>query len=965
MVSNPSEENLVLQSQTGFLSKSGLSSLPHSRVASAQYSLHDPAMAHSRTPSENFEYPNITNHQSQPSLGRRDSLNPFAKPFVFGKPLESSGSGSWEGNSGAPNAPLLSHSRLPSLGKPLNVAAPEFKPGGFTFRPPAGVPQMPAPATGFPQDPIAPVENSEGSPFKVQGREKRQRRGSSGSMEEGDSMSSFRFPPNLESPRSIRHTTSVSGSRHKLNPSAEPFTFAGFSAVATLPYVPKTVSQQDAAPEPGEETFNDNSTTKAEENEDNQTQDLNLPSAAKPKRAPIPLDFKHPVSSNTVPAGLFKALVNNGDERTRRAVRSRLSSREIFDHLSRPSMDDIHVPPIAHQASRSRHVTNPGDRPNSAGDEDIFGSTRHTTHTRRRSSLPDALRDDNSSISGVSVAPQDLTSRMEIHKIERVLGQLLDDKLTALRQDLSKQEQNGAQALTPTTEAMIADVVSLFRTQLQESAGRSLEDSQMDARGEMDFELIKDVVEEGHREILSVLKAQLQELVEQLPNRSAGSSIQDIVPIVEQVGSNTTQAVIEAISEFSVRQEAIGRVIPARERDALMEQLISVLNPMLASMQTDPIDYEFLTTHLTQAVKPHISQLIDLASDKRETAGLIVDRILPLLPNSTVDTDAITLQLIAEVRRAIAPIDAFEIKEQVADLVVERLDSRLAVRDKAFNIDTVAGKVTNGMAGLLEPLQRVPTTLDQVVASQDALTTQQNELSTLHNTIATTLSELPSQLDSCLATLQTTQQNIFSKLEAGIISASQPNDGITELKSTIEGLSANYQTLNHGNDELIAMHKQVLDKITVLPDALSTNMNAVHKSLAEMITSHDISKREVDELRKLNNDYQVQLTKARAAHGQVRVEKDVLNEKLGVVEGERDHLKVQVAELQSSTKARAAETVTLESRNSELEEGLSKALARLQSADVATQANQQRIADLEKINKELVADKQASKSKVC
>lgn len=963
MVSNPSEENLVLQSQTGFLRKSGLSPLPHSRVASAQYSLHDPAMAHSRIPSENFEYPNITNHQSQPSLGRRDSLNPFAKPFVFGKPLESSGSGSWEGNSGAPNAPLLSHSRLPSFGKPLNVAAPEFKPGGFTFRPPAGVPQMPAPATGFPQDPIAPVENPEGSPFKVQGREKRQRRSSSGSMEEGDSMSSFRFPPNSESPRDIRHTTSVSGSRHKLNPSAEPFTFAGFSAVATLPYVPKAVNQQDAAPEHAEEIFNDDSTTKAEENEDNQTQDLNIPSAAKPKRAPIPLDFKHPVSSNTVPAGLFKALVNNGDERTRRAVRSRLSSREIFDHLSRPSMDDIHVPSIAQQGSRSRHVTDPGDRPNSAGDEDIFAS-RRTTHTRRRSSLPDALHDDNSSVSGVSVAPQDLTARMEMHKIEHVLGQLLDEKLTALRQDLSKREQNGTQGLAPTTEAMIADVVSLFRTQLQESAGRSLEDSQMDARGEMDFELIKDVVEEGHREILSVLKAQLQELVERLSNRPAGNSIQDIVPIVEQVGSNTTQAVIEAISEFSVRQETIGRANPARERDALMEQLVSVLNPMLTSMQTDPIDYEFLTTRLTQAVKPHISQLIDLASDKRETAGLIVDRILPLLPNSTVDTDAITLQLIAEVRRAIAPIDAFEIKEQVADLVVERLDSRLAVRDKAFNIDTVTGKVTNGMAGLLEPLQRVPATLDQVVASQDALTTQQNELSTLHDTIATALSELPSQLDSCMATLQTTQQNIFAKLEAGNISASQPNDGITELKSTVEGLSANYQALNHGNDELIAMHKQVLDKITVLPDALSTNMNAVHKSLAEMITSRDNSKREVDELRKLNNDYQVQLTKARAAHGQVRVEKDVLNEKLGVVEGERDHLKVQVAELQSSTKARAAETVTLESRNSELEEALSKALARLQSSDVATQANQQRIADLEKINRDLAADKQASKSKV-
>jgi hypothetical protein len=47
-----------------------------------------------------------------------------------------------------------------------------------------------------------------------------------------------------------------------------------------------------------------------------------------------------------------------------------------------------------------------------------------------------------------------------------------------------------------------------------------------------------------------------------------------------------------------------------------------------------------------------------------------------------IDTDPIVSQLKTEVHRAIAPIDAFEIKEQVADLVVERLDSRLPLEIK-------------------------------------------------------------------------------------------------------------------------------------------------------------------------------------------------------------------------------------------------------------------------------------------
>lgn len=959
--------------------------LPHSRVASGQYSIHDPAHAHSRAPSENSVYPSNPQQQYQ---SRRDSLNPFAKPFVFGATRGSpGGSGSWEPMSATstqtpPGAPVLGHTRLPSIGRPLNIAAPEFKPSGFTFRPPPGGPQMPVIplipefSRPLPEPPIG--EYVEGSPFKVQGREKRQRRASTASVEEGDSMTSFRFPANIESPQSIRHTSSPRAagnrSRHSLNPSAEPFTFAGFSAVANLPYVPKAsdslLDPELHIPVTGspEDTLQDDSTARAAENDEARDEESSSNVlSSKPRRAPIPLDFRHPVSSNTVPAGLFKALVNGTDERTRRAVRSRLSSREIFEHMHRPSMDDLDVPTIANRVSRSRLVTDPGNRQGSPVDpvEDVF-STSHHSHHRRRSSLPDALHDDlDSDASGPA---RDLTRRMKMLKFEERIEALLDEKLTVFFRNLTKTIPVGGQVMNPSTETMIADVVSLFRTQLQDSAARNLEDSQMDARGEMDFQLLKDVVEQGHKESLTVLKHELDALTQQLWQAHVPDNrVNDVMPIVEQGSNRTISAVVEAISDLSARLEAISRVSAARERDAVVGDLMNALSPVFSSLRAERVDYDLLTNQLTQAVKPHISQLIDLASDKRETANLIVDRILPLLPSiqaPAVDTESLTLSLITEVRRAIAPIDAFEIKEQVADLVVERLDSRLAVRDKTFNVDTVTSKVTEGIAGLLAPLERVKTTVDGLVAGQDSLSTQQGNLSSGNGRIAELVSELPVKLDSAIEVLHIIEAEIRNKLGQPAAVA-ELDENIIHVKSSLEGLAGGQEALAQSNDELLTLQKDVAERLATLPDSLLVATNAFQDIQADMLASRESTKREMEELRRLNTDYQIQVTKARGAHGQVRVEKDVLSEKLSIVEGDRDRLRGQVKELQITAATKAAETATLETRTSELEEALAQALARLQSSDVATQAHQQRTLDLEKANRDLSLEKQSLKSKVC
>ncbi|OBZ79889.1 hypothetical protein A0H81_00128 [Grifola frondosa] len=130
-------------------------------------------------------------------------------------------------------------------------------------------------------------------------------------------MSSFKFPPSADDVRVMRHSapasppSSGSARDFSLNTSTKPFTFSGFAS--SLPFMPK-----ETTPLPHPLVSTSQTTEGDEENlpivpspdpidEDAKSaEELPFPPAAKPKRAPIPLDFKHPVSTNTVPAGLFK-----------------------------------------------------------------------------------------------------------------------------------------------------------------------------------------------------------------------------------------------------------------------------------------------------------------------------------------------------------------------------------------------------------------------------------------------------------------------------------------------------------------------------------------------------------------------------------------------------------------------------------------------------------------------------------
>ena len=983
IVSNPSEDESRFNYRGHYPrpSSSGhgrpLPPLPEARPGSAPYSYHDPALAHSRGTSEQYTQPGglhpppVQQAAASATGPRIESLNPFAKPFVFGAPPPAS--------TFTPPAinTSLGHVRAPSFGKPLSAAAPEFRPS-FTFRPPPGVPQLtfsspPAPRP-LPTPPLAGVAspNRAAAGRENQGREKRQRRGSSVTLDDDDdgddessegeghdTMSSFKFP--LDIMKAVSAPTSPPGGslglkEASLNATAKPFTFSGYSGARGTSPQPRPFSEGD-----------ENIPPAGPSSEPEAAHELPFPPTMKAKRAPIPLDFKHPVSTNTVPAGLFKALVSADDDRTRRTVRSRLSSRDIFEHSPRPSLDDLNVPPISHRISRNRMFTEPGLREPSPP-VDIFTPERIV----RRSSAPTRHlhhhHGSDDSGSDISLPPVNLSRRLEMQQYEQRLEYLLDEKFDLMKHQLTETRWTGGQAtLSSETEAMISEVVSLFRAQLQSSAAKGLEDSQMDARGELDFEMMKGIIDQKHAESRALLQQDFAQIL------AARSRDPTFLQFAEELTSRTVNAVAGATSQLSMQVQAIEANRPPSDSQTIAHEVMRVLMPQIASLRPEPIDYESLTAQLTQAVKPHISQLIDLASDKRETAGLIVDRLRPLLPSLSspppgIDEEALVGRLTTEVRKIVAPVDAHEIKEQVSDLVVERLDSRLAVRDRALNIDALTDKVTQCIAEILTPIRDIQVAVDMLGEKTPQIQSapQQLDLSSVRQDILNVLSDLPQRLASATDALGNAQAEF--KVHTEKAQKESPNaKSLSQIEASVREVAREQQRLISQTQEFSNFCDDIVKHINTLPEAMLEATRILQTAHADF-SARDTSQKDAEEIRRLmttSAELQVQLAKARGQHGQVRVEKDMLAERLKGTEAERDHLSARVESLQEGMTTKTSELTAAEAKNVELEEALARALERLKTADVQAQTDSQRIAQLETLNNQFSAEKRQLQAQVC
>ena len=808
-----------------------------------------------------------------------------------------------------------------------------------------------------------------------QGREKRQRRGSVSSdaaPETSDDgrgvMTSFKFPQ--ESPaRKIVPPSPLPQRPRTPSPLAHPLALpnlGGINICATkesVPLVETPVSDGLLDGEADEEV--DSDADEEEEESVDEEHELPVPLSMKARRAPIPLDFKHPISTNTVPAGLFKALASGGNtsgnndntsapaetqERSRRTVRSRLNSREIFEHVSRPSLDDLYVPSISQNVSRGRLNTDPGRWDPPALLQEPSQSARD-----RRASLP-AMASARSSFSDSSAHPPSIAHRLELQQYEERLEALLESKLDAFRKEVRalrlEASANGG-AGSASTEAAINEVVSLFRTQLQESAARGLDDSQVDARGELDFQLIKDIVEQGHAEARAAIHKDLDRIMRRVEalQSAVTTPINGSNPeaMLEEYHAHTQNTVVGAVAPITARLEALERTRPRTplppqattiNHEALVHELRAVLVPHISALRSEPIDYELLTEQLSQAVKPHISQLIDLASDKRETASLIVDRLIPVLPQiyppagNSIDIPAVVAQIGAEVRRIVASLDAHEIKEQVSDLVVERLDSRLAVRDRM--LESLSSKLVDGLDNILEPVNNVVARVEEASKGQEALSIQTRDLATSNSEAMTLLSGLPEQVSSATEPLRIILTDFIASGSTFGKESVASSEDLLRIGSNVESLSTGQQTMQDKISELLALYQTVLSRLTDLPDTMITTIKVAQQTQAELL-AHMVSRTDFE---------------------------DVMKGRVSSVESERDLLRAKVDEIQAVMLLRATDAAAAQARATELEEALNRSLARLKTSDVTIESQQERLLELEKLNRELISEKQTLVAKV-
>lgn len=956
ILSNPSdEENVIEEIVYPQLPPSGstgygrsLPPLPHSRTTSAQFSYYDPAVVHSRTVSEQIiPYPSLPVETAPPlSAGLKSaSLNPFAKPFVFGT----------QGTPAPTSRPQPTTTVIPAQSsqnlsnKPLNAAASEFKPN-FTFQPPAAAPHLPfssrSPEPADAGRPLStpPIHDANGR--EQQGREKRQRRSSDGDDDEGgiNNMSSFKFPPTSSGDFgkgnhwSAPPTPAAFDVERRASVSAPPpqhFTVSGFVSDVPLHGSPDT----DVAPKEEQSPYGNRA----------------LPAPPRQKRAPLPLDFTHPVSKNTVPAGLFKALAN-GEADTSRRVRSRLPSRDVFD-LSPPSLDDNHMPTISRTISRPRLVTDPV---NKADRDEPLGSSTPPPHRRRRSSLPASHGATHSSLSdflGPSLATLGYT---DFQQFEQRLDSLLDDKLDDLRRELMQQQNSSS--LNETTETMLAEIISL-RGQLQDSTSRTLE-SQKD----FNYQWLQDIVQRSNLETRSSLQHDLSDIMRRVDAQShRNTDLQkELTPFINEVTSRTMKTVVSISQQYASHLESLA------DPGSIANEILNALDPHFAAMRPASIDYDALTSQLSQAVKPNISQLIDLASDKRETAGLILDQLLPALqaispmtPN--IDIDNLTAKVVAEVKKAVNQFDAHEIKEQVSDLVVERLDARLANQFR----ERTEGVIERMQESVLKGLGLIPGEISSILGKlasihRDISELNPEDLASLRHEVANAIADLPLKLGAATEPLNAALVDIKLQQEA------RPKweditGAVERTESVLHTLSDTQKAVSSQNLEILSTQKDAIAQVSAFSFALEETTKALKASQEELISRVQLSLKESEEYRVLsaaNSELQAQLAEACASHGQVRVEKDSLSEKLKAVEDERDALRAEVEKLASLLSSKSSEVVAVEAKNAELEDAQAQALSRQQATDTATQKLEARIAQHEKEVSQINGVKDSLQAKV-
>jgi hypothetical protein len=1104
IVSNPSEEERVYQRRS-----SGSRPLPaiptstsHSRSGSGQVYIHSRSpsgqllphaipLPHSRDHSGQFAT-NGSAHGTPPmnsagltpgsvfAINHRDSLNPNAKPFIFGKPLHP------PTRAAAPVVPQSANQLNPAAPafKP-NIAAPEFKPSftvkefvpssaasefkpklpglelnpsgitgafksnpgsndfkaekplasDFTFQPPPS-----APTISFPEpEPELPV-NAFGR--AVQGREKRLRKDEDSILsvanpkaevkaptpvgadsQTWNHLSSFTFPPDVqEMDQNLDEISPVAVTKPFVFPPKKAATAPALSQVTSihespepeilqlpsvLPQVAKSPEVTGIARSPKPLPLSElprRDSAGIERPISSATSSGTTPRALpQPPLAQTTLnDYKsHPVSSNTVPASLFKNLPNLNSAPdddaplglVRSHLRSKLGSRELFEHNHRQSMDDVHMPMIARKVPRvhEMEVKEPSQLQN------VVVTTEVVT-TKRRSSLPMPRSAGGTSLDSDVESPVKKQLPVDSQKSDKAI----DMKFETLLQDIRSLVESHLLRVNATTssraEEALMRIAHLMREQAAERQAYN-PTSDRHQQASLNSELIRNIVEDSNKEVCISVQRDLTDFARHIQSGVQQSPGEDILRTVEEQASRIITAVSGATMNLVSRLEAVQFLVeqpqstaPSHNRVPSHEDLLRVLRPHLEDLRSAPFDVDVVTARLADAVKPTLADFIDLASDKAETADLIVAKLAPVfaaLRPAPFETQVVAAQLAADVNRLAPPLDSHALTEQVADLVVERLDSRLAVRDRALKPELTAQKVTEAIKPLVST-----DTLNDVV---ERLTQQEarfdhhgDQIQALETAILQSVNAIPEQLRPILdqysmlvragnfaasPTLPSTgasfpaqqldvealKQLLVSQLEPLVTKASSGTQSISSSQASLVELAQQTQNmldsglsdLLHGQEtrasqlqELINGHGSILKQLSSIPEHLTATGHSLRSAQSEFLSKLR-SLPDIVELQNQRMELQVQLAKARSNHGQVRSEKEVLHEKLISLEAERDRLRTELQTAKTVVADKDTDAINSTSKVAQLDSALQQALSRVEASEAIARTLKDQIIRME------------------
>ncbi|KAG8910837.1 hypothetical protein FRC01_006103 [Tulasnella sp. 417] len=417
------------------------------------------------------------------------------------------------------------------------------------------------------------------------------------------------------------------------------------------------------------------------------------------------------------------------------------------------------------------------------------------------------------------------------------MEELLDDRISQLREDIASLASSKSKDADDLVNAAIGQLVASFRTQMMDYMKKVTETnmSRADAHVELNHDLIKAAIEEGHQAIRATVLREIERLQ---PTHRSGPpmevlhAIEDLRTVVTETTSSSTQTLlahVDTTESFTQRRLQ-------ENHQLLLREISSLILPRLAAIRPEPFDLDAVTEQLAEAVKPHISQLIDLASDKKETAVLITQQLSPLLHAiiPRFDLNAMAHQVAMDVAQINTPTDPHVLKEEVADLVIERLDARLSIRDSTFNPEAIATRVSK-IVGPLTDLANIPsaTSVEALNTRQETLLQKSGDLMTRQDELADRLADVPSTLTAASKALEEAKADLEEK-----------SKWLSQLEEVKKLVSANTE-LQTQLGKARSAHGQVRSEKDLLAERLQSaegerdRMKAELEAMKAAVTSRD------------------------------------------------------------------------------------------------------------------------------